>query len=99
MKRWFCGLVIAAALGVSPFALAGDLDDTVHLANGGRVRGVVLQDEPNGALVIRLPDGTTRSIPRGDVRSVDYGSKAGTATPPTTLIVHLEANDARVTLD
>ena len=55
-------------------ALAGDVDDTVYLRNGGRVRGVVLEENPTLGLKIRLPDGSIRSYEPADVHHVAYGS-------------------------
>jgi hypothetical protein len=54
-------------------AFAGDIDDTVYLRDGGRVRGVVLEQDRALGLRIRLPDGTTRSFEAAEVDHVAYG--------------------------
>jgi hypothetical protein len=58
--------------------VAMEIDDTVHLRNGGRVRGVVLEESPTLGVRIRLPDGTTRSLEAGEVDYVTFG---GAPTP------------------
>jgi hypothetical protein len=71
LNRWLAAaLLLLAPRG----ALAGDIDDTVYLRNGGRVRGVVLEESPSVGVRIRLPDGTTRSLEAAEVHHVAYGS-------------------------
>ena len=67
---------LAAALLLlgSRDAFAGDIDDTVYLRNGGRVRGVVLEESPTLGVRLRLPDGTTRNLETAEVDHVTYGS-------------------------
>ncbi|HVY46963.1 MAG TPA: hypothetical protein VHB21_13840, partial [Minicystis sp.] len=63
----------AAPPAAAPPAAAphGSGVDTVFLKNGGRVRGHVMEDEPT-KVSIRLVDGTTRVLIRGDVDHIDY---------------------------
>jgi hypothetical protein len=58
-------------------ALADDVRDTIMLANGGRIRGTVMEEDPKAGVLIRLPDGTTKRIPDREVNEVVYGG----ATP------------------
>jgi hypothetical protein len=69
----FATLVLAAGP-----ALAGDADDVVFLDNGGRLRGVVVEEGP-ASVTIKLADGTIRSLARARVRQIAYGP----AAPPT----------------
>jgi len=58
--------------------LASDIDDTVFLRSGGRIRGVVVSDDA-GQVQIRLPSGKVRSLARSDVARIDYGADGGDA--------------------
>jgi hypothetical protein len=60
-------LALALLLGVPP-----DQYDTVVLANGGILRGTVVEDLPGASLVLEMPDGKTRTIPRSEIAQVDY---------------------------
>lgn len=80
---------------VTPRAFAGDVDDTVLLKNGGRVRGTVLEESPQTGVSVRVADGTIRTIPAAEVDHVVYPASGG-ATPPEpprpTVLVHAEAD-------
>jgi hypothetical protein len=52
-----------------------EISDTVYLRNGGRVRGVVLEESPTLGVRIRFPDGTIRSVEAAEVHHVAYGSE------------------------
>jgi len=74
---------LALAWSVAPaLAQAGDVDDTVHLRNGGRIRGVVISDDGNW-VDVRLPSGKTRTLKRQEVTDITYGASESSA-PATT---------------
>jgi hypothetical protein len=50
-----------------------DVDDTVVLRDGGRIRGVVIEESPALGVRISLPDGTTRGLAPSEVERVIYG--------------------------
>lgn len=74
-------VVTGALLAASPRAAASDAGDTVFLKNGGRVRGVVLEEDPAAGTRLKLPDGTVRAFAPKDVDHVEYESKP--AVPDT----------------
>jgi len=65
-------VALALALSTTP-----DRYDTVLLSQGGVLRGTVIEDVPGSDLVLQMPDGSMRRIPRADVFRVDY------AAPPS----------------
>jgi hypothetical protein len=61
--------------------------DTVVLTSGGILRGTVVEDVPGAAVVLEMPDGTARTIPRAEVAWIDYAQGApppaeGEVPPP-----------------
>ena len=56
--------------------------DTVLLTNGGVLRGTVVEDVPGADLVLLMPDGSTRKIPRAEVARVDWAAPPAQAAPP-----------------
>ena len=54
--------------------------DTVFLADGGRVRGQVMEEHPKTGVRVRLADGTVRDIPAAEVDHVAYGGSP--SAPP-----------------
>ncbi len=89
MNRHRSRSIIAAGLAALAFAVAegparaGDADDVVYLNDGGRLRGVVVEEGPQG-ITIKLVDGTLRTVARARVKQVQYGPVAGAppAAPP-----------------
>jgi len=74
-------LALALLLGVPPGQY-----DTVVLSNGGVLRGTVVEDVPGASLVLEMPDGKLRTIPRSEIAQVDYAgapSPAGMAPYPS----------------
>ncbi len=68
--------LLGVALTLSPLvARANAPIDTVWLANGGRVRGTVIVDDPTGVKV-QLADGTVRTLTRNDVKRIEYAEHA-----------------------
>lgn len=59
----------------------GSNDDVLLLANGGRVRGVVMAEDPVKGVRIKLLDGSVRNVPPAEVKEVRY---AGSQPPPAT---------------
>lgn len=85
--RLFQALFAAALLCVvcllPSAAMASDVADTVFLTNGGRLRGIVIEDDPINGVTVKLPDGKTRKVPRGQVKSVAYGGDSVAARGTT----------------
>jgi hypothetical protein len=52
-----------------------DTRDTVVLANGGLLRGIVFEQDPRAGVGIKLPDGSTRRVKAADVKKVLYHSQ------------------------
>lgn len=71
---------ILAALALS---LQPERYDTVILSSGGVLRGTVVEDVPGAELVLLMPDGTSRRIPRAEIVRVDWASPAAQPIPPT----------------
>jgi hypothetical protein len=69
----------AASLLWSPVARAADDDDLVMLVNGGRLRGVVIEEDPQKGVRIKLMDGQIRSLKPSEVREVQYHGAAAPA--------------------
>jgi hypothetical protein len=55
-----------------PIVLPIDRLDSVYLANGGRVRGLVVEEVPSQGVLMRLIDGTERRYAPGEVIVVQY---------------------------
>jgi outer membrane protein len=66
-------ILLAATLAAAPAM------DTVFTADGGRLRGSVVEEGANG-VTIQLPDGTTRTLAPGQVTRVEYSD--GTVSTP-----------------
>jgi hypothetical protein len=89
-------LAMALVLAIEP-----SYYDRVLLSNGGLLRGVVIVEAQGPDLVVEMPDGTRRVIPRAEVTQVDVARP-----PPATeggpgaeeALVPLERYDAVVLL-
>ena len=55
---------------------------TVHLRNGGLVRGELMEVQPNVVVRVRMADGTVREISWNDVASIEDGPSV--TAPPAT---------------
>jgi hypothetical protein len=73
-------LAVLAALALS---LQPERYDTVILSSGGVLRGTVVEDIPGADLVLLMPDGTSRKIPRAEIVRVDWASPVAQPIPPT----------------
>jgi hypothetical protein len=71
---------LAGVLVATP-AFADDIPDTVILANGGRMRGIVMEEDPTAGVTIKLPDGTVKKLPAARVKQVVYGGQAPKPAP------------------
>jgi hypothetical protein len=81
--RYIHFFAVAILLCLSNVASAQETFDTVHLTNGGRVRGTVFSEEPDVGVTIKLIDGTTRTLPAATVKQVEYaGANASVAPAP-----------------
>ena len=56
-------------------------DDVVMLANGGRLRGAVMEEDPVKGVRIKLVDGTVKTVAHAAVKEVRYGSPAPEEAP------------------
>lgn len=82
-RSLMCLLAVGLAAITPSLAAAQEAGpDTVVLTNGGRLRGIVMVDEPSGVSV-RLADGTVRQVPRADVQRVDYASSPASSPAAT----------------
>jgi hypothetical protein len=72
---------LVLVLGGSRYAAAGNVDDTVFLKNGGRLRGLVVEESATAGVRLKMPDGSIRTIPAKDVEHVTLGAQAP-APPP-----------------
>jgi hypothetical protein len=57
--------------------------DTVYFLGGGRVRGIVLEENPKTGVRVRLLDGTIQTYPRDDLVRIEYadGSTSSRVMP------------------
>ena len=76
-------MLLAYALALATALSAGPRYDTVHLANGGRLRGTVVADTPS-EVMIELPDGSVRRFSRSEVVRIVYGDDAAAAAQGAT---------------
>ena len=65
---------------VAPIAIPLDKLDTVFLAGGGMVRGLVVEATPQEGVVMRLVDGTERRYPPAQVARIEFSG--GRVYPP-----------------
>jgi hypothetical protein len=74
---------VPAAWRAPPIVLPIDRLDSVYLANGGRVRGLVVEEVPSQGVLMRLIDGTERRYAPGEVIVVQYadGTVSAQAKP------------------
>jgi hypothetical protein len=73
----------AATARPAPLAIPVEKLDTVHLARGGRVRCLVVEEGPEG-VVVRLIDGAERRYAPGQVSRIDWsdGTRSDLSAPP-----------------
>ncbi len=79
---------LAVAVGACVFlgkvdARAADAPDTVMLSNGGRMRGTVMEEDPQRGTSIKLLDGTVKRLAPAEVASVIHAGDAAPAPPST----------------
>lgn len=56
-------------------------DDLVFLTNGGRVRGIVMEADPQKGVSVKLDDGSTRQFAPAEVASVQYSQSEASPLP------------------
>ena len=71
---------LAGALSLTLAISAAHAEDVVHLRNGGRIRGTVIEESPTAGVRIKLADGRIRALKPEEVFRVEYD--AGGAAPP-----------------
>lgn len=67
-------LALSSTASAGPEAVAPPYD-TVYLANGGRARGLVVEDDPAAGVTIQLADGSFRRYARGEVARVEFAAR------------------------
>lgn len=70
-------ILAAVALATEPARF-----DTVVLTSGGVLRGTVVEDVPGADLVLLMPDGTTRKVPRAQIARVEWAAPPAQPVPP-----------------
>jgi hypothetical protein len=75
-KRVVAAMFLVASIPVTSMAQADEPSDVVMLANGGRMRGTVVEHDPSKSTTIRLLDGTTRKLKASEVARIQYGEAA-----------------------
>jgi hypothetical protein len=73
---------VAAARDPQPLLAPIDRLDTIYLAGGGRVRGVVTEESPEGVALV-LVSGSERRFAPGQVSRIDYADGTKATLPPT----------------
>jgi hypothetical protein len=76
MRNLLGGGLVVALVALCGVAQAGDVDDTVFLKGGGRIRGTIVEEEPTKGVRIKLPDGRTRTLKPAEVDHVQYAADA-----------------------
>ncbi len=80
-------MTLSALLTAVLLAQAAASLDTVFLANGGRLRGTIVEDDPAVGVTILMPDGTMRRLVRAQIARVAYAQQpprpSAPAEPPT----------------
>jgi hypothetical protein len=74
------GAAPAGGKAPAPMAIPVDKLDTVFLAGGGMVRGLVVEASPQEGLVMRLVDGSERRYPAAQVARIEFSN--GRVYPP-----------------
>jgi hypothetical protein len=79
MRRLVSTFLALAALATSSLALADlpPITDEVQTTDGATYRGTIVEDVPNGDVVLLLPTGETRRFPRSRIRSVGPLPRSG----------------------
>lgn len=82
LSKGLAALGVALTMTFAQSARAED-PDTVMLASGGLVRGMVVEEDPLKGVSVRLADGTVRKIPPNELKRVIYAADAkASAKPP-----------------
>jgi hypothetical protein len=84
---WRICLFAVLILGVlfpATQARADEPIDTLLMTNGGRMRGTVMEEDPQKGTSIKLLDGTVKRLKPGEVKEVMYGGQepGAAAVPP-----------------
>jgi hypothetical protein len=74
-------VAIALALSMLAGPARADGDDIVFLKNGGRVRGVVMLEDPKQGVKVKLGDGSVHEVPAADVDHIEYAKPAPPPAP------------------
>jgi hypothetical protein len=78
--------IVVVVIGLFSTAVAAqatpDVSDEVRTLDGGRLRGVIVEDDPDSHVTIMLPDGTLRRVERAEIVYAGV-VEAPAPTPPT----------------
>ena len=82
LRRALAGwLTCSALMLLASTALA---DSTVHLKNGGFVRGDVMEVQPNVSVRVRLADGSVKEIAWSEISQIEETAAPPPAPPPAS---------------
>jgi hypothetical protein len=83
-RKWLVGTACALLIALfgTPAAAQDWQLDTVLLVSGGRLRGNVVEQSPESGVKLRLPDGTIRTVPPAEVKTVEFAIKPKPSSPP-----------------
>jgi hypothetical protein len=81
---WLLGVVLTASAGSALGQQAGG-DDVVWLGNGGRLRGVVIENDPAHVVRMRLADGSVRELQPAEIARIEYAPVAAAPAPAAPL--------------
>lgn len=74
---------IFLTVAVPTSARADEPTDVVLLTNGGRLRGVIAEEDPVKGVTIKLVDGVLRNVPAKEIKEIIHGSDAHAAPAAT----------------
>jgi hypothetical protein len=100
-RGWAREMLIAVVISWASVAQAagGSVDDLVVTTDGARLRGVIVENDPNGLVKILEPDGQTRSFERAQIRyagpAVSGPPEAAEAALPAASSPQLDTKDSR----
>jgi hypothetical protein len=80
LPRWCAAALFCA--GLTCLAAPALADSTVHLKNGGFVRGDVMEVQPNVAVRVRMADGTVKQVAWAEIARIEEDAAQPPPAPP-----------------